>query len=287
MKKSILLPSSAVLVSLLVFFLRKEQIAAAKDMTTLLFTANAPETILLSVVIGGFIALVCGFLLSGGRPLPNYTYTVYCPNPFFVTTVAIGSLLMILSVLVGLMDIKNQYDAFIASGAVLAGGSFPFPLSDLLMSLSVAVAGLVMLYLGKLAYRGEELTDCWLTTIPAFFAVFRLVAEYRVYGATPNFQESFYPIFASMSLSMAFYHLSATAYEGARPRSIIFFGLSSVVLSTVVLASGISLYDALIYGGMNLYILGFSAAVIENAYSSREDYRTPPMPTGTSYHTEK
>lgn len=286
MKKSILLPSAAVLVSFLAFFLRKEQLAVAKNPETLLFATNAPETIMLMVLIFGFLAVLCGFLLSGGRPLPNYTYTVYCPSALFVTTVASGSLLLILSFLVGIMDIKKQYDDFVVAGHLITGGTFEFPVVFALSVLVTTVVGMVMLFLGKQAYRGEELTQCWLTTIPAFLSVFRLINEYRSYGATPNFQESFYPIFGSMAMCLALYHLSATAYEGSRPRLIIFFSLASVVLTAVVVASGVPVYDTLVYVGLNLYMLAFSGAILENTYSSRENYRTPPPPDGVSYHSE-
>lgn len=287
MKKSIALPLGTVLVALQALVFRQKQLSNAKDPVTQLYEANATETLLLMGLLVLFLVAIGGLLASGGRPLPNYTYTVYCPNQLFITAVATGSLLLLLSTLVGLMDIKGQYDNFVASGVMAAGGTFSFPFATALGILATAMSGGVMLFLGKNAYRGEEMTLCYLTTIPAFLSVVRLISQYHVYGATPNVQDSFYPVFATLATTMALYHLSATAYLGPRPRLIIFFSLASVVLSAVVMASGIPLYELMVYGGLNLYLLAFAAATIENTYSAREDYRTPPVPEGESFFTDK
>lgn len=283
MKKSILLPLMTVLISFMAWLLRLQQLNNVKDPVTLLYNPQAGETIVLMSLIFGFTLVLGGFLYVGGRDLPNYTYTVYCPSIFFVCTVVTGSLFFVLSILVGLMDIRSLYETHLATGA--SSSDFEFPLGTLVTMILVAMAGSVMLYLGKQAYRGEFLKECWLTTIPAYLATARLMIYYRNYGAMTNFQDCFYPIFGSLALALALYHLCATAYIDARPRKIIFFSLVSVVFSAVNLASGESLYDNMLSLGFCLYMLAFAAAVLQNTYCSREDYRTPPPPEKTNIQT--
>lgn len=277
MKKSILLPLMTVFVAFLAGYCRTVQLAEAKDPLTLLFVPQASETLLLMGIVLGFTLVLGGFLYAGGRDLPNYTYTVYCPSLLFVSTVVTGSLFFVLSILVGLMDIKSLYDAHLLTVQQGNTASFDFPLTTLVTMILVMMAGSVMMYLGKQAYRGEFLKECWLTTIPAYLATARLMVYYRNYGAVTNFQDCFYPIMGSLTLVLALYHLCATAYIDARPRKIIFFSLVSVVFSAVNLASGESLYDNMLSLGFSLYMLAFSGAVLQNTYCSREDYRTPPV----------
>lgn len=287
MKKSILLPTAAALASVMTFFLRQNQLAVAKDPETLLYAVNAGETMALMGVIVLSIVILGGFLATGGRPLPNYTYMVYCPQTIFVSTVAVGGLVLILSLIVGFLDIKSQYDLFIQSGAVLSGQSFPFPLLDLLMIVLAAASGAVMLLLGKNAYRGEELTACWLTLIPATLAVTRLIVIYRDYGSNPNFQDKFYPIIGTLFIALAFYQLSSAAYQKPVPVLNGIYSIASILFCGSVVASDLSIYDRMVTFGLNLYLLAFLGAILENTYSSRENYRTPPPPKGESFFTEK
>lgn len=276
MKKSIILPSLAGCASVVAFFLRKSQLALAKNPETLLYTDNAPETMALCAFLLFCVVALAGVLFTGGRPLPNYTYATYCPKQLFLFFVGGGSLLMMLSIIVGVIDILG--------GTRSANG---FPATFACKIVIVALVGIVMLYLGKLAYEGKELRDCWLTTVPAFLAVLRLMEEYRGNAAQPNVLDSFFPIFATMSLTMALYHLSASAYLQARPRAVVFFSLTSVLLTGVVLASDLGVYDTMIYVAFNSYMLAFSGAILENTYASRENYRTPPPPKGESFYTNK
>lgn len=278
MKKSILFPSATLCVALVTFFLRKNQLAQAKDLETQIYQANAPETIVLTAVLLIFAVVLGLFLLSGGRELPNYTYAVYCPNPMFMATVVTGSFFFLLSILVGFMDLRRDYDAHLLLLRQGLESSFDLPILSLITMTLVVLVGLVMMFLGKQAYRGEELDYHWLTTLPAYLSTARLMSIYRSYGAMTNIQDSFYPIVGAILLSMALYHLCATAYLAPRPRLIVFFSLLSVVFTAVNLASGMILYDIMLALGFNLYMLAFSAALLENTYTSREKYRTPPVP---------
>lgn len=276
MKKSILLPFLSVMMSVVFFFLRKLQISNAKNPETLLFTEFATETLILSFAVILFHFILGGVLYSGARELPNYKYTVYCPNQLFITLLATGSIILVLSTFVGIMDIKSQYDQHISAVNQGVSSSYSMPYFKFAAILFGGATGAVMLFLGKNAYRGEDLEERWVTTIPAFLCLSCLVNAYQSFSTLPNLQEKIYPIFATFSLVYAFYHLSASAYETPRPRLISFFSLSSIAMFGVYAGYGISIYDFSVYLGLNLYLLAFSFAVIENAYSKRENYRTPP-----------
>ncbi|MFI3253097.1 MAG: hypothetical protein R3Y63_01980 [Eubacteriales bacterium] len=276
MKKSILLPSLSLVMGIVVFILRKYQLANVKNVETQLYTPHATETYLLMGAILLFAVCLGLFLLSGGRELPNYTFTVYCPSPLFMATVVTGSFLYLLSTVVSIMDVQSQYASYLENRSPMNPESFDFPFLTIVNMLLVVLVGMVMIYLGKQAYRGEYLKECWLTTLPAYMGLARLTVTYRNYGSLSSFQDNFYPIFGVMFLALALYHLCATAYVGPRPRKIVFFALVSVLFTGAMLASGICLADKLLSLGSNLYLLAFSAAILENTYSSRENYRTPP-----------
>lgn len=277
MKKSILLPLVSTVMSVVFFFLRKSQIAGAKNPETLLFTDFAPETIMLTIALVLFHLILFGMLFTGARDLPNYKYTVYCPSQLFIMILATGSLILILSVFIGIMDIMGDYKIYqdLVNQTGVSGG-YKMPIFEVLGILFGGATGAVMLFLGKNAYRGEELETRWFTTIPAFLALVCLVSVYQNFAVLPNFQEKFYPIMSTFAMVYAYYNVSASSYETPRPRRISFFALSSIALFGVYAGYGISFYHFAVYLGMNIYLLGFSYAVMENAYTSREDYRTPP-----------
>ncbi len=278
MKKSILLPSATVVVAILLFFLRSNQLSVAKDPETLLYAPGAMETTLVMVVLFGALAILGLFLLSGGRELPNYTYTVYCPRPFFMATVVIAAFVLLMSLVIGFMDFSAQYSEFQANQSFGSQESFPIPWALLFTLLASCACGFVMLYLGRLAYRGMVLQEAIYVTLPAYMSCVHLMSSYRDLGSVANLQDSVYPVVGSVFLTLALYHLAATAYVDARPRKIIFFSLGSVLFSGVTLASGRPVYDSILLFSLNLYLLAFSAAVIENTYCTREAYRTPPTP---------
>ncbi len=284
MKKSILLPLATFLVSGVSFFLRKTQISAVKDPETLLYQANAGETMALMGVILLFLAVIGGLLFTGARTLPNHTYTVYCPNPLFAAAVATGSLILVLSMIIGLLDIKSGIDLAKTLGNE---AKYQVNLMEIGKIALTTMAGGSLLLLGTKAYRGKELTDCWLTLIPASLAVLRLVMIYRDFGSTANVQDKIYPIFSAIFTTMALYHLCASTYTPPKPPLIVFYSLGAVVWNASYLAMGIAMFDVVSLVGLNIIFLAFSGAILENAYCSRENYRTPPPPEGDSYYTEK
>lgn len=275
MNKSLILSFATAMGGGITYFLRKQQIAQVLDPVTLLYESDAPETLMLNLWTLCFVLALGGYLLSGGRPLPNYIYTVYCPSYLFLGAVALGSLLLMLSIFVSGMDIYHQYTQFIPIGTE---SKYVFPFLTIIGNILVAMVGGFMLYLGKGAYQGLPLQHCWITTTPAYLCVVRLVLSHREYGALPCIEDKLYPIVGGLCLCFAYYHLSATAYINARPRRILFFALTSVVMNGATLAAEESLYHIFIHLGLNLYMLAFAGAIFQNTYISRKDYFTPPPP---------
>lgn len=276
MKKSTLLPSASVVLCVVTYFLRKHQISQVKDAQTLLFEPMAMETILLAtLVLVGHIALMIG-LNSDSRDLPNYKFTVYCPRFSFFAMTSLASLLLLLSVLMGFLDMKSDYDTALKNSNAYVEFSYDFPFFQVCKCMFSLFVAYIMFYLGKNAYEGTTLRKHFLTVFPAFLACWYFMDIYRDYSSLPNLQEKLYPTFAGLSLLHGFYQLAVAAYETPRPILFSFFSLSSVMLLGATLGGPITPYFAMVHCSLVLYLLAFSVAIIENTFCSREDYRTPP-----------
>lgn len=287
MKKSILLPLSGGLIGLSCFLLRIRQNAAAIDPETLLYIPNAPETIQLVWLMAIFAVVMATTLFLGGRSLPNYQFTTYNPNAMFMAVVVVSGFLLLISTLVGVMDLRAEYEAHQATVYLGNMEKYSISVTSVIYILGAGLAGFALIYLGKAAYHGEELASYSPTIIPAALSVVLVVKQYRTYGALPSVQESFYPVFGSMILCLALYQISVTAYIKPKPKMLAFYSLVSCSFTGVILASETGTHDKLLQLSLTIFAMAFTGSALENTYATLETYRTPPEFVGEKLSLEQ
>lgn len=276
MRKSTIMPFVAMIGSVLAFFLRKNQLNQAKDPETLLYIPMASETVLLYLVVFAFLLGFAVFLLSDSRSLPNYHFMVYCPHQGFLALVASGAFFMVLSLLVGFLEAKVEIDTYLSSthdGSLLHA----IPFLHYLILFAVTASGGVCLLLGKSAYEGKELEASWIVIYQAFPPLLLLIEIYRDVASSPNLQDKIWAVLAGLALAHSTYHLAAASVSPPKANFFTYLVLSSTVIFGAYAGGDLSFYYILVGLGYHLFLLAFAAATIENAFSSRMDYRTPPV----------
>lgn len=277
MKKSILLPSLSVLVTILCFFLRKNQLNKAKNAETLLYTPMAGETILLLVVLLLYTIALAGLVFTGARSLPNYRFMVYCPSQIFLISIVVAGFLLVLSTCIGLMDIFSVYTAHKGEVNFLEETTYPFPFGDILLAVGCGLSGATMLFLGRNANNGDEAPEGWMLMSQAFIALFLLIDVYREHSIQPAFQDKIWPLLGGLLMAHSCYLLISSNYTTARPNLFCMLSMCSLVVYGINVASGASLFYIVTGLGYHIFLLTFTVSILENAFCSREEYRTPPQ----------
>ncbi len=278
MKKSILLPLLALVFAGTTFGLRVWQRQVALDLETLLYVPS-PATTLLTAVILLYACVLGGTLYSGARPLPNFRYAFYCPNQLYASFICAGGMLLLLSLFLGLKDalgLIQEQQALQRSGVEVSG--FPVPIFTILTLLCTLPAGLAQLKIGKDCYRGAPVNNKALTTFPAFCVLPYLISVYQSNITSPNLQDRIYPVLGAVFIALSHYYIADTAYLKPCPKRVVFFGLMAVVINGATLGESPTMYRFVFIMANLLCLLAQCAAILENGYISRSEYRTPPDP---------
>ena len=93
--------------------------------------------------------------------------------------------------------------------------------------------------------------------IPVCCLVVRLVLTYRAASINPSLSAYYVEILAVVFLTLAFYRLSAFAFQVGRTRRFFLYAMSAAVLCAAALADGEGLSTGLLYMGGALTLLGF------------------------------
>lgn len=269
MKKSLLVPLGTVVMGILCFFLRKNQIEQVKDVETLLYSAGAMESYVLYFVLAVSLAVLGFLLFTGSRPLPNYEYMVYCPSPLFPMTVALTSLLFLLSFFVGLLDITAQKD-FFQSRTVQQG------IIELLQLFSIPMIVWVGILMTKAAYLGETLSTNYpilLLACPPVLFLFKTLQSGMV---QPNLEDRIFPLLSGFALMYSCYFLAAATVRPPKENLFCWTAMASNLFFCTSLGGETSLYETFLGFAYHILISAFAVATMENGFCSLEVYRAPP-----------
>lgn len=269
MKKSVLVPLGTGVLGILCFFLRKHQIAQAKDMETLLYASGAVESYLLYVVVAVSLAVLGFFLFTGSRSLPNYEYMVYCPSPLFPWVVGFASLLLAVSFFVGILDMRFQEGYFASRTRIQV-------VMELFRLLSIPLAAGAGIVMTKAAYLGETLETNYPILFLACPPMLMLLHTYQSYITQPNMEDRIWPIFSALALMYSCYLLAAATVKAPKENLFCWFAMASMLLFFLNIGGETSLYLFFVGLGYNLLISAFAVATMENAFCSLEVYRAPP-----------
>lgn len=250
MKKQWMLPGLAAAGGAAAFALRLWQNATGFEAGTgLAVPGNVPGTILPILLA---VTAAAAVLLA--RKLPGSVESRSFP-PAFPMKEAAELLLPVMGVF--LMFLSGAADAamalFILPGAVFA------PSAHLLLgALSIVSAAGLLLAASACRHQRTEFQGALLLPVTVMLVV-RLVLTYRVSSTNPTLAAYYVELLALVLLTLAFFRLSAFAFDDAKPRRFAVSAVLAVVLSMASMAdrTGIPLSSLALYAGGALVLLGF------------------------------
>ena len=277
MRKDITLPALAVAGGAAGFFLRRWQLASAYQPETGLFVPDAPATWAL-LGLTALLAAALLLLVQGERKTEadDFLPAFGCPEKGQMTLFVIAGLLLLAAGALGLRDgliALRQWQAAPEAYQLSAAGA------QLLTGVLCIPAGLGILLMGKMAYRGElDSAGCFLTSFPALAGLVWLFATHLKHGTEPVLMKYAFSLFAALLLTLAHYHIAGFLYGRPRPRRTAFLALLGAAVGIISLADRFDLFTAAATAAMSLSALGFARALLRSTFGPGwpEAERMPP-----------
>ena len=270
MRKDITLPALAVAGGAAGFFLRRWQLASAYQPETGLFVPGAPATWAL-LGLTALLAAALLLLVQGERKTEadDFLPAFGCPEKGQMTLFVIAGLLLLAAGALGLRDgliALRQWQATPEAYQLSAAGA------QLLTGVLCIPAGLGILLMGKMAYRGElDSAGCFLTSFPALAGLVWLFATHLKHGTEPVLMKYAFSLVAALLFTLAHYHIAGFLYGRPRPRRTAFLALLGAAVGIISLADRFDLFTAAATAAMSLSALGFARALLRSTFG-------PPWP---------
>jgi len=267
MKKRITLPALALAGGAAGFFLRRWQLASAYLPNTGLFIHGAPATYALL----GFTALLAAvFLLLLVRKregLDDFLPAFGCPGAGQMTVLAAAGLLMPAAGGFGMQEGFRSLRLWRASPEAY---SLSGPVSLLLAGALCILAGFGVLYMGRMAYRGELTSHgCLFSPFPALAGLIWVFAAHLKHGTEPVLMKYGFSLFAALLLTLAHYYAAGFLYGRPRPRRTAFCALMGIVVGITSLADRPDLFTAIATVAFSLSALGFAHGLLGGPWPER------------------
>lgn len=269
MKKDVTLPALALAGGVGGFFLRRWQLASAYVPETELFVHGAPATLALLGLIA-LLALVLLLALWRKREgLDDFLPAFGSPGTGQMTVFAAAGILLFAA---GIFGIRDGLAALRLWRADPAMYQLSTPGAQLLTGALCVPAGLGVLLMGRMAYRGElNSAACRLASFPALAALVWLFTAHLEHGTEPVLMKYGFTLFAALMLTLAHYYAAGFLYGHPHPRRTVFLALMGVAVGVISLADGPGLFTAAATLAFSLSALALGRALLRNTYG-------PPWP---------
>ncbi len=267
MRKDIILPALAVAGGAAGFFLRRWQLASAYQPDLGLFVNGAPATCALL----GFTALMAVvFLLSSLKKregLDDFLPAFGSPDAGQMAVLAAAGLLLFAA---GGLGMQGGFQALRLWRTAPELYQLSLPASQLLTGALCIPAGLGLLHMGRMAYRGAlNHSGCFLASFPALAALVWVFASHLKHGTEPVLMKYGFSLFAALLLTLAHYYAAGFLYGRPRPRRTLFCALMGVTVGITSLAGGPDLFTAAATAAFSLSALGFARALLGGPWPER------------------
>lgn len=275
MRKDLALPALALAGGVAGFFLRRWQLSSAYQPETGLFVHGAPATYALL----GLTALLAGLFLLLLREkregLDDFLPAFGSPGAGQMTLFAAAGILLLAAGVLGAVDGLQALRLWRASPEEY---QLSLPASQLLTSVLCILAGLGVLYMGRMAYRGA-LSDqgCFLAPFPALAALVWLFSTHLKHGTEPVLMKYAFTLFAALLLTLAHYYAAGFLYGRPRPRLTAFCALMGTALGIVSLADRPDRFTAAATVAFGLSALALARALLGGPWPER----MPPLEEDT------
>lgn len=289
MRKDIALPVLAVAGGAGGFLLRRWQIASAYVPETGLFVRGAPATWALMLLTA---LLVLALLLlvqeKGAQEGPEDFLPAFgCPEAGQMTVLAAAGLLLLAA---GALGLKNGLTSLQLWREMPEAYQLSAPASQLLTGLLCIPAGLGVVFLGRMAYRGE-MNDaaCVLASFPALMGVVWLFSFHLENGTEPVLMKYGFRMAAICLLTLAHYNIAAFLFGRPHRRRTAFLALMGAAMGILSLADRPGLFETAGLLALSLSALGFSKALLRSTFGPPWPRRLMPdrMPPTEEEHPEE
>ena len=260
MRKDRFLPLLALVGGGAGFALRSWQLAEAYDEQTGLFRWEAPATIALVLLLAVMAALFAVMLRGGVLPT-DYAQAFYCPSDGYLILMMAGSLLMLASAALGLLESRKQLELW------QAGLTTTVPVMLFLTAVLAVAAGYGAWKLGRGNHRGALSEDYpLLAALPAYALLPWIVSVYQENSREPELMLFMFNLLAVIFAVLGFYNGACFAFEHPRPKLCLVTSLLAVVLLLTALADPPSMFHAVMSLGCVLLLLGQSYALLRSVF---------------------
>lgn len=270
MKKEIALPALAAAGGAAGFLLRRWQLSSAYLPETGLFVHGAPATYAL-LGFTALLSLAVLLLAQGSREgLDDFLPAFGSPSVGQMTLLSAGGLLMCTSAATGMADGLRALRLWRAAPELY---QFSVPVSQLLTGALCVLAGMGVLYMGQMAYRGR-LQDgaCFLAPFPALAALVWLFATHLKHGTEPVLMKYAPTLFAVLLFTLAHYYVAGFFYGRPRPRRAAFCTLMGAAAGIASLADGFAqreVFTTAATAAFSLSCLGFAHGLLGGPWPDR------------------
>lgn len=268
MRKDVLLPGLALFGGLAGFGLRRWQLASAFQPELGLFVHWTPATIALAALMA-LVALAFFLPLLGWREGPEEFLPAFgCPQAGQMTLQAAAGLLMMAAGALGVREGLSHLQLWrITPELDRQPTQFTFAAALAVTALLCVLAGVAVLGLGKMAYRGE-LSDagCRMAPVPAAAGLFWLFITYLSHSTEPVLMRYLFTLLAAGLLTLAHYRAAGFLFGRPRRRGTVFCALMGVVTGLTSLADGLSLFNAVVTLAFALSALALARALLANSF---------------------
>ena len=267
MRKDIALPALALAGGAAGFLLRRWQLASAYLPETGLFVRGAPATCTLLLLMA-LLALV--FLLmirKKGEGLDDFLPAFASPGVGQMTVLAAAGILLFAA---GILGMRDGFLALRLWQAAPEMYQLSTSVSQLLAGTLCVPAGLGVLHMGKMAYRGElSGAGCFVAPFPALAGLVWLFCTHLQHGIEPVLMKYCFTLAAALLLTLAHYYIAGFLFGRPHVRRTVFCALLGVVLGITSLADGPGLYTAAATAAFSLSALGFARALLGGPWPER------------------
>ena len=277
MRKDLILPALALAGGAGGFFLRRRHWAGAYQPELGLFASGAPS---LWALLGLAALLALAFLLlTRAKEGPEDFLPAFGnPGAGQMAVFAAAWLLLMFAGAAGVVDgirglrlwrsAPEMYQMSVPAARMLSGGL-------------CALAGFSILFMGRMAYRGE-LNDaaCRLAPLPALAGVVWLFSAHLQSGIEPELLKYGFQLAAICLLTLAHYYTAGFLFGRACRQRAMFFSLLGGALGLLSLADRPDLFTASALLAYSLSALNFAKALLRSTFGppwpKRLEGRMPP-----------
>ena len=264
MRKDIVLPALALAGGVGGFFLRRWQLASAYVPETGLFAHGAPATYALLALTVLLAAAFLALAWSRGAAPDDFLPAFGCPEAGQMTLLAAAGLLLLAAGALGLKDGLAELQLWRA-----APDLYPLstPFSQLLASVLCLPAGMGVLLMGRMAYRGElNAAACRLASFPALAGLVWLFASHLKNGTEPVLMKYGFQMAAALLLTLAHYYAAGFLFGRPHCRRTAVLALLGTVVGITALADGPDLFTAAVTLAFALSALALARALLRNIF---------------------